>query len=85
MKRNIDNFYYIYYDFQTVFSFFVQSWTERAKGQSGDVADMKKRKRGEEESRGDENGQSDADETSAKKKKPLDTSAKLSAFAFNKN
>uniref|UniRef100_A0A673ZT26 WD repeat and HMG-box DNA-binding protein 1 n=1 Tax=Salmo trutta TaxID=8032 RepID=A0A673ZT26_SALTR len=61
------------------------SWTERAKGQSGDVADMKKRKRGEEESRGDENGQSDADETSAKKKKPLDTSAKLSAFAFNKN
>uniref|UniRef100_A0A8C7MXQ9 WD repeat and HMG-box DNA-binding protein 1 n=1 Tax=Oncorhynchus kisutch TaxID=8019 RepID=A0A8C7MXQ9_ONCKI len=61
------------------------TWTERAKGQSGDVADMKKRKRGEEESRGDKNGQSEADETSAKKKKPVDTSAKLSAFAFNKN
>uniref|UniRef100_A0A8C7PQG5 WD repeat and HMG-box DNA-binding protein 1 n=1 Tax=Oncorhynchus mykiss TaxID=8022 RepID=A0A8C7PQG5_ONCMY len=68
------------------------TWTERAKGQSGDVADMKKRKRGE-ESRGDKNGQSEADETrqseadetSAKKKKPLDTSTKLSAFAFNKN
>jgi hypothetical protein len=66
--------------------FFVQTWTERAKGQSEDVADMKKRKRGEgETSRGDKNGQSEADETSAKKKKPLDTSAKLSAFAFNKN
>uniref|UniRef100_A0A8C8D7Y1 WD repeat and HMG-box DNA-binding protein 1 n=1 Tax=Oncorhynchus tshawytscha TaxID=74940 RepID=A0A8C8D7Y1_ONCTS len=69
------------------------TWTERAKGQSGDVADMKKRKRGEEENRGDKNGQSEADETrqseadetSAKKKKPFDTSAKLSAFAFNKN
>nr|XP_029543321.1 WD repeat and HMG-box DNA-binding protein 1 isoform X2 [Oncorhynchus nerka] len=60
------------------------TWTERAKGQSGDAADMKKRKRGEER-RGDKNGQSEADETSAKKKKPLDTSAKLSAFAFNKN
>lgn len=54
---------------------------------------MKKRKRGEEESRGDKNGQSEADETrqseadetSAKKKKPVDTSTKLSAFAFNKN
>lgn len=69
---------------------FVQSWTERAKGQTGDAADLKKRKRAkeEEEERGgveNENGQAEADETSAKKKKSLDPSSKLSAFAFNKN
>ncbi|XP_041791961.1 WD repeat and HMG-box DNA-binding protein 1 [Chelmon rostratus] len=66
------------------------SWTERAKGQTGDAADLKKRKRAEEEEeeeRGgveNENGQAEADETSAKKKKSLDPSSKLSAFAFNK-
>ncbi|XP_052009311.1 WD repeat and HMG-box DNA-binding protein 1-like [Xyrauchen texanus] len=52
-------------------------WTERAKGDS----DPKKRKR-EEGKEMVENA--DADEGSVKKKKPLDTSAKLSAFAFNK-
>ncbi|KAM4630148.1 WD repeat and HMG-box DNA-binding protein 1 [Polymixia lowei] len=61
------------------------SWTERAKGQSGDAADLKKRKRGEEGGVGNENGQTETDESSAKKKKSLDPSAKLSAFAFNKN
>ncbi|XP_028999751.1 WD repeat and HMG-box DNA-binding protein 1 isoform X2 [Betta splendens] len=57
------------------------SWTERAKGQSGDAADAKKRKRtgGQDE----ENGETEADENGAKKKKPLDPSSKLSAFAFN--
>ncbi|XP_044212022.1 WD repeat and HMG-box DNA-binding protein 1 [Thunnus albacares] len=66
------------------------SWTERAKGQTGDAADLKKRKRegggggggGDAEN---ENGQTEADENSAKKKKSLDPSSKLSAFAFNKN
>ncbi|KAK2878995.1 hypothetical protein Q8A67_019786 [Cirrhinus molitorella] len=53
------------------------NWTERAKGDS----DPKKRKR-EDEGQADE--QMETDEGSAKKKKPLDTSAKLSAFAFNK-
>ncbi|XP_029284624.1 WD repeat and HMG-box DNA-binding protein 1 isoform X1 [Cottoperca gobio] len=60
------------------------SWTERAKGQTGDAEDLKKRKRaggGAE----NENGQAEADENSAKKKKSLDPSSKLSAFAFNKN
>lgn len=56
---------------------FIQSWTERAKGES----DPKKRKREDEEQ---VNEQMESDEGSAKKKKPLDTSAKLSAFAFNK-
>ncbi len=51
---------------------------ERAKGES----DPKKRKREDEE--GQVNEQMDSNEGSAKKKKPLDTSAKLSAFAFNK-
>ncbi|XP_043118097.1 WD repeat and HMG-box DNA-binding protein 1 isoform X2 [Puntigrus tetrazona] len=54
------------------------NWTERAKGES----DPKKRKREDEE--GQVNEQMESDEGSAKKKKPLDTSAKLSAFAFNK-
>ncbi|KAL6113645.1 wdhd1 [Pungitius sinensis] len=73
------------------------SWTERAKSQTGDAADLKKRKRGgggggggggEEEGAagGDaEHGPVEADENSAKKKRSLDPSAKLSAFAFNKN
>lgn len=50
---------------------------ERAKGNS----DPKKRKREDEAGRVDEHK---SDEGSAKKKKSLDTSAKLSAFAFNK-
>ncbi|XP_054468160.1 WD repeat and HMG-box DNA-binding protein 1 [Anoplopoma fimbria] len=67
------------------------SWTERAKGQTGDAADLKKRKRAEGGGEGGggggeiENGQAEADENSAKKKKSLDPSAKLSAFAFNKS
>uniref|UniRef100_A0A8C4ZQD5 WD repeat and HMG-box DNA binding protein 1 n=1 Tax=Gadus morhua TaxID=8049 RepID=A0A8C4ZQD5_GADMO len=60
------------------------SWTERAKGQSGEAADLKKRKRVEEAGEGDES-RVKADENIAKKKKSLDTTAKLSAFAFNKN
>lgn len=46
--------------------FFVQSWTEWAKGQSGDTADLKKRKSGEAEDSGHENGPCEA-ENSAKK------------------
>ncbi|XP_042346867.1 WD repeat and HMG-box DNA-binding protein 1 isoform X2 [Plectropomus leopardus] len=61
------------------------SWTERAKGQTGDAADLKKRKRAEGGGAENENGQAEADENSAKKKKSLDPSSKLSAFAFNKN
>uniref|UniRef100_A0A671VSC9 WD repeat and HMG-box DNA-binding protein 1 n=1 Tax=Sparus aurata TaxID=8175 RepID=A0A671VSC9_SPAAU len=63
------------------------SWTERAKGQTGDAADLKKRKRAEGGGGGaeNENGQAEADENSAKKKKSLDPSSKLAAFAFNKN
>ncbi|XP_033972945.1 WD repeat and HMG-box DNA-binding protein 1 isoform X2 [Trematomus bernacchii] len=61
------------------------SWTERAK--TGDAADLKKRKRAEGGAEGaeTEKGQAEADENSAKKKKSLDPSSKLSAFAFNKN
>ncbi|KAK5874388.1 hypothetical protein PBY51_019335 [Eleginops maclovinus] len=61
------------------------SWTERAK--NGDTADLKKRKRAEGGAEGaeTEKGQAEADENSAKKKKSLDPSSKLSAFAFNKN
>lgn len=62
-----------------------QAWTERAKGQTGDIADLKKRKRAEGGGGGAENGQAEADESSAKKKKSLDPSSKLSAFAFGKN
>ncbi|KAK2853666.1 hypothetical protein Q5P01_006327 [Channa striata] len=63
------------------------SWTEKAKGQTGDAADLKKRKRAEGggEYAENENGQTEAEENNAKKKKPLDPSSKLSAFAFNKN
>uniref|UniRef100_A0A3P8RJ40 WD repeat and HMG-box DNA-binding protein 1 n=1 Tax=Amphiprion percula TaxID=161767 RepID=A0A3P8RJ40_AMPPE len=62
------------------------SWTERAKGQSGDAADVKKRKRAEGgEDVENKNENTEADENSAKKKKSLDPSSKLSAFAFNKN
>ncbi|XP_036448689.1 WD repeat and HMG-box DNA-binding protein 1 isoform X1 [Colossoma macropomum] len=60
-------------------------WTERAKGGSGEVADLKKRKREEEEENKEMDGEMEVDENSAKKKKPLNTSAKLSAFAFNKD
>ncbi|KAG7327957.1 hypothetical protein KOW79_007901 [Hemibagrus wyckioides] len=59
-------------------------WTEKAKGSTGEGADLKKRKRDEEENN-EADGQVDTDESGAKKKKPLDTAAKLSAFAFNKN
>uniref|UniRef100_A0A3B4V191 WD repeat and HMG-box DNA-binding protein 1 n=1 Tax=Seriola dumerili TaxID=41447 RepID=A0A3B4V191_SERDU len=61
------------------------SWTNRAKGQTGDAADLKKRKRGGGGDGENENGQTKVDENSAKKKKSLDPSSKLSAFAFNKN
>ncbi|XP_046711730.1 WD repeat and HMG-box DNA-binding protein 1 isoform X1 [Silurus meridionalis] len=59
-------------------------WTEKAKGSTGEGADLKKRKR-DEEGNNEADGQEDTDENSAKKKKPSDASAKLSAFAFNKN
>ncbi|KAG7267418.1 hypothetical protein CRUP_012519 [Coryphaenoides rupestris] len=76
-----------------------QAWAGRAKGQAGDPVDLKKRKRVEEEEEGaggaggaggggeddGENGHMEADENIAKKKKPLDASTKLSAFAFNKS
>uniref|UniRef100_A0A668AG07 WD repeat and HMG-box DNA-binding protein 1 n=1 Tax=Myripristis murdjan TaxID=586833 RepID=A0A668AG07_9TELE len=62
------------------------SWTERAKGQTVDAADLKKRKRAEGEGGAEnENAHVEADESVAKKKKSLDPSSKLSAFAFNKN
>uniref|UniRef100_A0AAX7TQ28 WD repeat and HMG-box DNA-binding protein 1 n=1 Tax=Astatotilapia calliptera TaxID=8154 RepID=A0AAX7TQ28_ASTCA len=62
------------------------SWTERAKGQSGDAADLKKRKRAEGgEGLESENEKAEADESSAKKKSSLDPSSKLSVFAFNQN
>ncbi|XP_015206147.2 WD repeat and HMG-box DNA-binding protein 1 [Lepisosteus oculatus] len=63
------------------------SWTERAKGgNSGDLAELKKRKRMEGET-GEEQvrGEKESNENSAKKKKPLDASAKLSAFAFDRS
>ncbi|XP_062863778.1 WD repeat and HMG-box DNA-binding protein 1 [Trichomycterus rosablanca] len=58
------------------------TWTERAKGSSGDAADPKKRKRDDGE---DDGGRDETDESSAKKKKAPGASAKLSAFAFNKS
>ncbi|MBN3298796.1 WDHD1 protein, partial [Amia calva] len=63
------------------------SLTERAKGgNSGDSAELKKRKRIEEESEEAQmNDKTELSENNAKKKKPLDASSKLSAFAFNKN
>ncbi|XP_069382482.1 WD repeat and HMG-box DNA-binding protein 1 isoform X1 [Paralichthys olivaceus] len=62
------------------------SWTERAKGQTGDAADLKKRKRaGGGEDVENETGREEAEENDAKKKKSLDSASKLSAFAFNKN
>nr|XP_015809211.2 WD repeat and HMG-box DNA-binding protein 1 [Nothobranchius furzeri] len=57
------------------------SWTERAKGQTGEVAEMKKRKRTE---GGVENEGTEDDENNAKKKN-LDAASKLSAFAFSKD
>ncbi|XP_057707221.1 WD repeat and HMG-box DNA-binding protein 1 [Corythoichthys intestinalis] len=61
------------------------AWTERAKGPAG-IVDPKKRKRTE-ANEGVENEivETVADENNAKKKKALDPSSKLSAFAFNKN
>nr|XP_046251496.1 WD repeat and HMG-box DNA-binding protein 1 isoform X2 [Scatophagus argus] len=67
------------------------SWTEKAKGPTGDAADLKKRKRAEGGGGGgggaaaNENGQTEEDENSAKKKKSLDPCSKLSTFAFNKS
>uniref|UniRef100_A0A3Q3IZJ8 WD repeat and HMG-box DNA-binding protein 1 n=1 Tax=Monopterus albus TaxID=43700 RepID=A0A3Q3IZJ8_MONAL len=60
------------------------TWTERAKGHTGDAAELKKRKRVEGGDVENENGQAEADENNAKKKKSLDPSSKLSAFAFNR-
>ncbi|MFT7801778.1 WD repeat and HMG-box DNA-binding protein 1 [Arapaima gigas] len=57
-------------------------WAERAKGQSGGSADGRKRKRVEE---GGEEKSSELDESSTKKTKTVEMSARLSAFAFNKN
>ncbi|XP_072236060.1 WD repeat and HMG-box DNA-binding protein 1 [Leuresthes tenuis] len=59
------------------------TWTERAKGATGE-AEMKKRKRAE-GGGGAEDETAEADENSTKKKKSLDPSSKLSAFAFNKS
>uniref|UniRef100_A0A3P9KCK3 WD repeat and HMG-box DNA-binding protein 1 n=1 Tax=Oryzias latipes TaxID=8090 RepID=A0A3P9KCK3_ORYLA len=58
------------------------AWTERAKGHDGDAADGKKRKRAEEE-----RSAAAAEDTAhdAKKKKPLESASRLSAFAFNQN
>ncbi|XP_077419891.1 WD repeat and HMG-box DNA-binding protein 1 isoform X2 [Vanacampus margaritifer] len=62
------------------------AWTERAKGPAGDLMDLKKRKRTEAGGGVEnENGQAEAEENNAKKKKTLDPSSKLSAFAFHKN
>lgn len=59
-----------------------QAWTDRAKGHDGDAADGKKRKRAEEE-----RSAAAAEDTAhdAKKKKPLESASRLSAFAFNQN
>lgn len=67
--------------------FSTQSWTERAKGLTADAADLKKRKRAEGGTVGAMENESElTDESSAKKKKSLDSgSSKLSAFAFAKN
>lgn len=59
--------------------FSLQSWTERAKGQTGEALDVKKRARVE-----DYDALLVISEINTKKKKTIDTS-KLSAFAFNKN
>ncbi|XP_011490804.2 WD repeat and HMG-box DNA-binding protein 1 [Oryzias latipes] len=58
------------------------AWTDRAKGHDGDAADGKKRKRAEEE-----RSAAAAEDTAhdAKKKKPLESASRLSAFAFNQN
>ncbi|XP_034049055.1 WD repeat and HMG-box DNA-binding protein 1 isoform X1 [Thalassophryne amazonica] len=62
------------------------SWTERAKGQTEDATDLKKRKRAEGgEAAENDYGQTEEEANGAKKKKCLDPSSKLQAFAFNKN
>lgn len=67
--------------------FSTQLWTERAKGLTAD-ADLKKRKRAEGGTGGameDESELAEGDESSAKKKKSVDSgSSKLSAFAYSK-
>lgn len=72
-----------------LYIFFTQSWTERAKGLTADAADLKKRKRAEGGTVGaleNESEPTEGDESSAKKKKSLDSgSSKLSAFAYTKN
>ncbi|XP_053553581.1 WD repeat and HMG-box DNA-binding protein 1 [Bombina bombina] len=63
-------------------------WTEKAKGDILDAADIKKRKRTELENNGsNQTLVENSDDTSAKKRKPLDQSVntKLSAFAFKKD
>ncbi|XP_017282210.1 WD repeat and HMG-box DNA-binding protein 1 [Kryptolebias marmoratus] len=60
------------------------SWTERAKGQGGDPAELTKKKRKRAEGGGEKEAAEGGD-ADAKKKKSLDHSSKLSAFAFNKN
>lgn len=65
-----------------------QTWTERAKGQPGDAtaADLKKRKRAG--GGAEEDGYAvapGAHESGAKKKKAVDPSSKLAAFAFGKD
>lgn len=70
-----------------IYIFSTQSWTERAKGLTAD-ADLKKRKRAEGGTGGameDESELAEGDESSAKKKKSVDSgSSKLSAFAYSK-
>lgn len=51
----------------------------------GDTADLKKRKRAAEARGGEEGVLTEADGSSAKKKKAVDSSSKLAAFAFDKN
>lgn len=74
-------------DVFVLYIFSTQSWTERAKGLTADAADLKKRKRAEGGTVGAmENETELTDESSAKKKKSLDSgSSKLSAFAYAKN
>lgn len=74
-------------DVFVLYIFSAQSWTERAKGLTADAADLKKRKRAEGGTVGAmENETELTDESSAKKKKSLDSgSSKLSAFAYAKN
>ncbi|XP_077569756.1 WD repeat and HMG-box DNA-binding protein 1 [Stigmatopora nigra] len=61
-------------------------WTERAKSPPDDVLDLKKRKRTEaDEGVEKEIEERETNENNARKKKALDPSSKLSAFAFHNN